>query len=138
MWDKLGANAKTVTFSCMYGHSRLSCVINIRSGQTASLKKKSFYYALIISKSVHSGNIWVSPCQVSGLNSLTHYTNCALYSFVFTICTNYGDISKIRCPQLCQLCNSTTLFLIWVWFQLKHLTCVCYHSTFQDITSDRL
>lgn len=133
-----GSKCKIVTFSCMYGHSWLSCVTNIRNGQTALLKKKSYYYTLIISERVCSGNIWVSACQKSGLNSLTHYTNCALYSFVFIVCTNYGDISKIRHLQLCELCNSTPLFLIWVWFQLKNISSGCYPSTFQDITSDRL
>lgn len=113
MQDKMGANAKTVTLSSMCGHSWLTRVINIRNGQAILLREKAYHSTLIISERVHSGNIWVSACQESGLNSLTHYTNCVLYSFVFIVCTNYWDVSKIRCPQLCQLCNSTSWFLIW-------------------------
>lgn len=133
-----GSNSKPVTLSSLRGHSWLTCVINIRSGQAIFLRKKAYHSTLIISERVHSGNIWVSACQESGLNSLSHYTNCVLYSFVFIVCTNYGDISKIRCPQLCQLCNSTSWFFIWIWFQLKNMSRGCYPSTFQDIASDRL
>lgn len=129
--DKTAAHAKIVTLSSTCGHSWLTCVINVRNGQAILLRKKSYLSTLIISERVHSGNTWVSACQESRLNSLTHYTNCVLYSFVCIVCTNYGNISKIRFLQLCQLCNSSFWFFISTCFQLKNITSGCYLSTFR-------
>lgn len=136
--DKMGAHAEIVTLSSMCGHSWLTCVINVINSYAISLRKKSYHSTLIISERLHSGNIWVSACQESRLNILTHYTNCVLYSFVFIVCTNYGNISKIRFLQLCQLCNSSFWFFISTCFQLKNITSGCYLSTFQVTASDKL
>lgn len=127
---KMEENVKTLTPFPMHEYSWLTCVINIRIGQAVFLRKKAYTPTRIISERIHHGNIWVSACQESGLNRLTHYTNCVFHSIVFIVCTNYRDITKIRCPQLFQLGNSTYWFFIWIWFQFRNVSSGCNFSSF--------
>lgn len=113
-----------------YAWILLTNLCNIRIGQAVFLRKKAYTPTRIISERIHHGNIWVSACQESGLNRLTHYTNCVFHSIVFIVCSNYRDITKIRCPQLFQLGNSTYWFFIWIWFQFRNVSSGCNFSSF--------